>query len=148
MARKIQDIKGISIVSRDVNRLLHNVLSFTFKSRLNEKIKAEQLLAKLKADQHNLSPDLNSIMNGIIIHANMVLDYQKQVDELNIQIDNFESIKKKHESDLVRLEEERQSGISKEKRKGKFKAVVSGTVSYVGGVGIGGAIVGLYFLLR
>lgn len=73
---------------------------------------------------------------------------QKQVDELNIQIDNFESIKKKHESDLVRLEEERQSGISKEKRKGKFKAVVSGTVSFVGGVGIGGAIVGLYFLLR
>ena len=73
---------------------------------------------------------------------------QKQVDELNIQIDNFESIKKKHESDLVRLEEERQSGISKEKRKGKFKAVVSGTTSFAGGVGVGGLIVGLYFLLK
>ena len=73
---------------------------------------------------------------------------QKQVDELNIQIENFEFIKKKHESDLVRLEGERQIGISNEKRKGKFKAIVSGTVSFAGGVGVGCAIVGLYFLLR
>ena len=73
---------------------------------------------------------------------------QKQVDELKIQIAEFELIKKKHESDLVRLEEERQIGISKEKRKGKFKAIVSGTVSFAGGVGVGCAIVGLYFLLR
>lgn len=93
--------------------------------------------------------EIISMDSAINAESNAYIDLlQKQVDELNIQIDSFESIKKKHESDLVRLEEERQSGISKEKRKGKFKAVVSGTVSFVGGVGIGGAIVGLYFLLR
>ena len=73
---------------------------------------------------------------------------QKQVDELNIQIDSFESIKAKQKSDLEKLEAEKQSGISREKRKGTFKGVVAGTTSFAGGVGVGGLIVGLYFLLR
>ena len=106
--------------------------------------KHDSLVGELTHAKETISMD-----SAINAESNAYIDLlQKQVDELNIQIDSFESIKKKHESDLVRLEEERQSGISKEKRKGKFKAVVSGTVSFVGGVGIGGAIVGLYFLLR
>ena len=106
--------------------------------------KHDSLVGELTHAKETISMD-----SAINAESNDYIDLlQKQVDELNIQIDSFESIKKKHESDLVRLEEERQSGISKEKRKGKFKAVVSGTVSFVGGVGIGGAIVGLYFLLR
>jgi len=106
--------------------------------------KHDSLVGELTHAKETISMD-----SAINAESNAYIDLlQKQVDELNIQIDSFESIKKKHESDLVRLEEERQIGISKEKRKGKFKAIVSGTVSFAGGVGVGCAIVGLYFLLR
>ena len=73
---------------------------------------------------------------------------QKQVDELNIQIANLEAIKVKQKGDLARLEEEKQNGIARAKRKGTFNGVVAGTTSFVGGVGVGGLIVGLYFLLK
>lgn len=77
---------------------------------------------------------------------------QKQVDELKIQIAEFELIKKKQEEDLVKVEEEKQLAIQKVEREQKFKgtkkAVISGTASFAGGVGVGGLIVGLYFLLK
>ncbi|MEG7715425.1 hypothetical protein, partial [Listeria monocytogenes] len=73
---------------------------------------------------------------------------QKQVDELKIQIAEFELIKKKQEEDLVKVEEEKQLAIQKVEREQKFKgtkkAVISGTASFAGGVGVGGLIVGLY----
>lgn len=93
--------------------------------------------------------DIISMDSAVNAESNEYINLlQKQVDELNIQIASLESIKNKQKSDLEKLEAEKQSVISREKRKGTFKGVVAGTTSFAGGVGVGGLIVGLYFLLK
>lgn len=97
--------------------------------------------------------EIISMDSAVNAESNAYIDLlQKQVDELKIQIANFELIKKKHEEDLVKVEDEKQLAIQKVEREQKFKgtkkAVISGTASFAGGVGVGGLIVGLYFLLK
>ena len=110
--------------------------------------KHDSLVGELTHAKETISMDsaINAESNAYI---NLL---QKQVDELKIQIAEFELIKKKQEEDLVKVEEEKQLAIQKVEREQKFKgtkkAVISGTASFAGGVGVGGLGVGLYFLLR
>lgn len=72
----------------------------------------------------------------------------RQIDELNIQIANFIISEKKNEYNLKECEVGAEKALTKEKRKAKFNAWVSGGASFGGGVGVGGLAVGLYYLFR
>ena len=72
----------------------------------------------------------------------------QQVDELKIQNTNYESAGKKDSLNLIKCQIAADESLTKEKKKAKGTNWIAGTISFFGGAGIGGAIVGLYLLLK
>lgn len=83
----------------------------------------------------------SAIQNECFVYSNIL---ERQIDELNIQITQLNSIIYKAKADYDSLVKSNKN----DRKKAKASTILSGVLGGVGGAGVGAVITAIYFLLK
>lgn len=83
----------------------------------------------------------SAIQNECFVYSNIL---ERQIDELNIQITQLNSIIYKAKADYDSLAKSNKN----DRKKAKASTILSGVLCGVGGAGVGAVITAIYFLLK